>query len=686
MLATRKAVDISKNGRDVEMSEIDTKQHPIRADVQGLRALAVVAVVIFHAGLALPGGFVGVDIFFVISGFVITASLLREHLRNGRISLRGFYWRRFRRLVPGLSLVVSATLLLSWLVLSPFGPQQTAATTGLAAIFSLANVAIARTTGGYFDSAAGLNPLLHTWTLSVEEQFYFVFPIALVISIALVKNLRRAAVGVLALGTTVSLGLAMASPWLLAIYDSQFLGFYSPITRAWEFGVGALLASWVVLRPPKLSATTARVPYIAGFALIGASLTSLSQQFPFPGPITLLPVVGTTLVIFAGSARPWGDRDPLAARFPVLIGDWSYSIYLWHWPFISLAKMIWPDRIEASVLAASVSLIPALLSYYFLEQSFRRKQTKSPKETSLFVLPILGLPVVLAVALWGYSNNLESQMGNATELPAGYQLGCHRPGQVEAELEICRFGPAESADSTPIYLVGDSHAAHFTSGLVDASTALNQPLAVITASACPLLDGVYPPHTEDENFAERCPAWQKKVFDFLTDAPPGVVIWASSDGYWSPERLMLSTAGDERLFPESLALFEQGLQGLLSTLSDSGHKVILVQTVPRWTGVHEWSLDRCGPGGSRSACDREMPLYHAENRSEETRQIVSLQGEAFSAKVIDFSDQLCPNRICMNQRGGVWIYRDVSHLTNASSAGLASQWTRVLNALNTELP
>jgi len=153
--------------------------------VQGLRAVAVLAVVLFHASDVLPGGFVGVDIFFVISGFVIALSLLGEYRRIGRIRLAKFYVRRFKRLVPALALVVAFTLIASAFVLSPLGPQQTAIFTGVAAVFSVANISIALTTGDYFDAPAELNPLLHTWSLSVEEQFYLVFPIALVVGLTL---------------------------------------------------------------------------------------------------------------------------------------------------------------------------------------------------------------------------------------------------------------------------------------------------------------------------------------------------------------------------------------------------------------------------------------------------------------------------------------------------------------------
>ena len=653
---------------------------PVRHDIQGLRALAVIAVVVFHAGLALPGGFVGVDIFFVISGFVITASLLREQTRFGRISLRAFYWRRFRRLVPALALVVAVTLILSGLFLSPVGPQQTAAATGLAAMFSLANVAISLTTGDYFDSAAELNPLLHTWTLSVEEQFYLVFPAALVLGIFLLKNVRRSVGIVLVAGTATSFAVTMATPWLLDIYATEFLGFYSPLTRAWEFGVGALVAWWVIVRPPELSRLLARWTYLTGFTLIGLSFTSLSQIYAFPGPITLLPVLGTALVILAGTANPWSSGDPLQARWAVTVGDWSYSIYLWHWPFISLTKLIWPDESAALVLAATVSLVPAIASYYLVEQPLRKKRTRSLQHTLVFVLMTLFAPVTLAIALWSMSNYFDDQMGAATERPAGYTLGCHGPGTVDSPLEVCTFGTDSPPDVATIYLVGDSHAAHFTSGLQEASDSLGARLDVMTASSCPLLDGVSPDSGRD-NAVEQCHAWQDKVFDYLDAAPRGVVILGSTDAYWLETQFLASSNGQAVASPdEKLALLESGLAGGIVRLTDAGHEVVVVQSVPAWRGDDDWRLDQCTFWETVSGCNQSMPLAETRSQASDVLRVIEGAARAQGATVVDFADQICPEGLCNTYAGDFWVYRDASHITKDFSATLSPRWVDILKS------
>ena len=229
-----------------------------RLDIQGLRAVAVLVVVLFHAGLPLPGGFVGVDIFFVISGFVITGMLAREWQRSGRIGFGGFYARRFKRLTTALALMVTVTVLLSVVIASPLGAQQVTAQTAIGAMLLVANLVIARTTGGYFDSAAEANPLLNTWSLSVEEQFYLVFPLVLLVGWVVRAKITRgrwAPALLVAAVAAVSLGLMLLTSrgGQVPFISDELVGFYGPLSRAWEFAAGALLA---LVSGPKSRAPT----------------------------------------------------------------------------------------------------------------------------------------------------------------------------------------------------------------------------------------------------------------------------------------------------------------------------------------------------------------------------------------------------------------------------------------------
>ncbi len=262
-------------------------------------------VVAFHAGLPTPGGFVGVDVFFVISGFVITAMLMREWAAQGRIRLGQFYVRRFKRLTPALALMLSATMVIGFFVLSPLGTQQDASRTAIGAMLLAANLVIAKLTGDYFDLEADSNALLNTWSLSVEEQFYLLFPTLLLVGWLLTRRARRTShIGPVIVVTTVgvvSFALAMlgASGYVPPV-EGWLIGFYSPFTRAWEFAVGALLAL-AGERARITSRAEAEAVGALGVAMLAASLLLINGATTFPGPATLLPVVGTLLLLLAGT-------------------------------------------------------------------------------------------------------------------------------------------------------------------------------------------------------------------------------------------------------------------------------------------------------------------------------------------------------------------------------------------------
>jgi peptidoglycan/LPS O-acetylase OafA/YrhL len=381
----------------MSQAEMTRPESSRRPDIQGLRAIAVLTVVAFHSRLPVPGGFVGVDMFFVISGYVITAMLQAEWAVTGRISFGRFYVRRFKRLVPALTILVVITVAISFLVLSPLGTQQTAAKTAVGATLFVANVVIAQTTGGYFDAPAETNPLLNIWSLSVEEQFYLGFPALLAIGWFLSKRAR--------FSTFLIVGCIAAASFALAVlgashpqFHHSLLGFYSPLTRAWEFASGALL--FLSVTRLTISRHLATTLGLLGALILGASLWLITRTTIFPGVWTLLPVTGTVLLIFARTHQFNPVTKALAALPIVKVGDWSYSIYLWHWPFIVFTALVWPKNSPAVLIAAAASFVPAIASYEWVEQPIRNSQKLSIPRITMLVAATVVPPLLFSLGLW----------------------------------------------------------------------------------------------------------------------------------------------------------------------------------------------------------------------------------------------------------------------------------------------
>lgn len=440
----------------------------------------------YHAGLPIPGGFIGVDIFFVVSGFVITGMLQRERQATSTIKLKHFYVRRFKRLMPALALMVTFTVIASSLLLSTEGPQQIAVQTGIGAMLFVGNIVIALTTTNYFDAPAEANPLLHTWSLSVEEQFYFIFPVILLAAWSLkrLRSSKHSAMIIMASISALSFGFASLGSrgysYLLGEY-AWLAGFYSPFTRIWEFGAGALIA----LIGVKI-ARSSRQSTLLGFTgaiMVIASLFVITSATPFPGPWTLLPVVGTVLLIVAGTNT--NPTSSLLATTPfVKVGDWSYSLYLWHWPFIVFAILIWPGSWLAPIAAVIISFLPALLSYYTVEQKFRFATIRS---NTRFAITTIGIPVgigALILVSLTVSWVPNPQQDSTVEVYPGeigfegieavheqYNFPCDGfnppifPGQPDEQITCAQSQPNSDID---IAVVGDSHAYVLYPGIINA--------------------------------------------------------------------------------------------------------------------------------------------------------------------------------------------------------------------------
>jgi peptidoglycan/LPS O-acetylase OafA/YrhL len=449
----------------------------IRADIQGLRGVAVLAVVLYHASeTLLPGGFVGVDIFFVISGFLITGILTRE-LERGEMTLVGFYQRRVRRLFPALFVMLVAVLVAGALLLSPRDYSELARTT-LSTVFFVSNFDF-YLLSGYFDGEAAAKPLLHTWSLAVEEQFYIVFPLALAF---LFKYARRHLLAILALG---ALGAFAVGVW--GALEHRTAAFYLTPFRAFELAIGAALA--LAPTPKHLPDSARAAASLAGLALMAASFALISRATPFPGLAALAPCLGAALVIFAGTGGPsLGGR---AISFPALtfFGAISYSLYLWHWPLLAFARHYLggaPAPWQVALLVAA-AIATAAASWRFVEQPVLRR---SAARAATFALTATGMALfsVCALIIRGADGAPGRFTPAAQALFAAAEDYNHRRDLCHSDIDRpiayarnCVFGGAEPS----LAVWGDSAGAELVVALGETLGARGQGVMQITSSACP---------------------------------------------------------------------------------------------------------------------------------------------------------------------------------------------------------
>ena len=662
-----------------------------RRDIQGLRALAILLVVVYHAGGPIPGGFTGVDVFFVVSGFVITATLLRELESVGRIDLLRFYARRVKRLLPALALMVTIIAALSTLA-APLGALRITAVTGVFASLFSANVYLFQVRSGYFDLAATLNPFLHTWTLGVEEQFYIFFPTLLLVSWWLGRLLRgtgrRAAVVAVAVVSGVSFMLALALTGDVSGRKQQF-AFYGSPTRAWEFGVGALVALFVprLANLPRLSGQGLGA---LGFVAIGVGAFAIHGTSNFPRTASVLPVLGACALLAGGTASRGGAARILSTRPAVWIGDLSYSWYLWHWPLIVFAAALWPNSGWAPPTLAALSLIPAWLSYRYVENPIRFSSRISGRAvlalaaTCVFVsiAACLGLAESReAFAVTSTFKSYERSQISHMDL----QLGCDdvRPlGQRTAP--ACTIRVPESRGR--VVLIGDSNAGHFSEPVVRAANRAGFDVSIVTLNGCPFVDLWKSVARRDLSSIpgaskDLCRRFYSGSLKALVRLRPSLVITAArTDNYFAQPSVGLGRSRDAITYLASAKarLWYQGLASTLRRLNDAGIPVVVAHPVP----VQPVSASTCAVIRILTAsCTISVSRTKVD---ESLRRAISAENRAIAtvttAWAIDFENQLCDRDRCEGMRGGTPLYRDRNHLSVDGALSLTDPFYKAIAA------
>jgi len=601
-----------------------------RPGIDGMRAIAVLGVVLYHAGFGPPGGFVGVDVFFVISGFLITSLLEAELASTRSIDLAAFYARRIRRLLPALAVVLLATLAGCLTILSPYGELPAALRSVAASSVFGANIFFQYTTGDYFGLDVDHLPLLHLWSLGVEEQYYLFWPIALLVARRLPLGARRAAFVVCAAGS-----LAYAE-W--ALYHGSQAAFYAMPSRWWELSVGAL-AAWA----RRADQRTSRWETFVGTVLLATAMAFPTEHFPGIGaaPATL----GGALLVHA-SAGDGGIWRVLTARPMVLIGRISYPLYLWHVPLLALAAVASPGELSslARGVLVGVSCVLALATWNWVERPLHRVRIDRPRWLVLTVIVISVFVAALAVGAADIATRTRPS-GDPAELASR-----DRPENIP-DCHFNRLMPAAALDDatcvlgrrgTPrIAIWGDSHALAFRPFAAALAQARGEAFTEYSRDACaPAVDY---DNGESAGFAASCKAFNARAFQRAKSMD--TVILASR---WP--------RAADRHFADHLAATIDGL-------APGVRRIIVIGPTPDMAA----SVPDCLRRQALSACD--VPRRVFLERSAPIRAVLSaIPAQHPNVTYVEPLDFFCDATSCPGVRNGMALYWDDNHISSRAAA------------------
>jgi len=630
-----------------------------RPDIDGLRAVAVLGVILYHFGADwLPGGFAGVDVFFVISGYLIT-SVIRRELEMGTFSFAGFWMRRIRRIMPALLVMIVVSLGLGWLILMP-GDLNSLGYQGVAAAFGASNFYFWRTSG-YFDQVSELVPLLHTWSLGVEEQFYLVWPLVLLAGWTLGKHRDRPMLAVVAVVAIASFSLSL---YLTGTRPEA--AFYLAPARGWELALGAALT----YAPPPSNRLLALLLSAIGGAILGYAFMTISADMPFPGWAALLPC-GAAAMLIHGGMLPHRLTGILSAPPVVAIGKLSYSLYLWHWP-------VWvfyrhynnsndPDLPSAIVLAGIVFAL-AYLSWRFVEEPFRRHQSQSRT-----LRTVGGLAAIVLVSLAGIGASgggqwrIPDRLRGMDSLERMWEWQCPRVlslPDVYADLgSVCEFGADWNDAAQKVILWGDSHAEHMAPLLQALVGERNVSVRLLRLCAAAISRQVQYTRADIPGYTENCDATRALAVGYLNaNSDVDTVVLA---GYWTPLAEVLHAPGKPAgNHDEGVRLLAEGLKSVIIETALPERAFFVVMDVPRFWGTApstcndpESLLLRRGCQSEGQGASRES---HLAEKADLLRAFQQLTG--LGATVIDTGAGLCQSGTCQTVLNGEFIYRDVNHI------------------------
>ncbi|MEO6606105.1 MAG: acyltransferase family protein [Aeromicrobium sp.] len=656
----------------------------LRLDIEGMRTIAVGAVLVGHAGVPfLAGGFVGVDVFFVLSGFLITGLLAREVSRSGRVSLTNFWSRRMKRLLPASATVLVFSAMITYLYL-PITQRRDFGGDIVSAALYVVNWRLADRGVDYLAEDIGQSPVQHYWSLAVEEQFYLVWPILmLLIGFIAAKRWKQ--------GAFVVLGVATVGSFLYSVQqtaDSPATAYFVSTTRIWELGIGALLAL-AATRVAQLPSVLRAIGGWVGIALIAYAMLMFDGSTTWPGFNALVPTVGAALMIQSGLTRTPGSPQRLLSLKPmVFIGGLSYSIYLWHWPILVAAQAERPEmRLRFTVLLMILTIIPAYLSNRFIENPIRFGTRFKPTGRGLALgASLTAIGVVVGFALSNSGSIGAPDVGTKAQSPGAAALsdpanknvvwseltsvdrirplpadavndrpevydraGCQTDVGV-SKPQPCVFG--DKSASKTVVMVGDSKIVQWESALAALGKAEGWRLVTITKSGCPFTDRYV---TRSASLWEDCREWGQATLQAIIDLKPELVLAGHGRGTALPTGAGARDGSTEDAMVDGIASYWQAM-------TDAGIPVValLDNPSPTTNPVYECvaqnpkDLKKCA--FKRSVGERNSGAPAAK----------AAAAKVPGVKVINMDDLICPdNGLCPPVIGNVLIYRQGSHITTA---------------------
>lgn len=598
-------------------------------EIQGLRALAVLLVIAFHAKF-LSGGFIGVDIFYVISGYLITGLLLRELGQTGSISLANFYSRRIRRLLPSTFLVLMTTAIVSFGVM-PASARSNLGRNIVAAALYVSNYVFAWWQNDYQNLGATPSPIIHFWSLAVEEQFYLLWPVLILLAARRGRHLS-------VLKALASVTLASFALSLIATAKFPIWSFYSLPTRAWELGLGALV---VFVRDYPLAFRRWRWLSWIALALLVLSAVLFNENTLFPGRAALLPTLSTAFLLFMISHLPRLLSSVFNLRLVQWIGDISYPLYLWHWPALVLPLYVLNGPMSPLERMGSIGLtfLLAGLTHRYVENPFRHVHRPFGSLIRIaalgtLIVSMLGVGISFSSAkdlrIKGISGSVA--LKEITRLPSIYAAGC-QVGKTATTSPPCLYGDIHGSRS--IYLFGDSHAAQWFPTLNSIATLHGFKLVVLTKSSCPAASVQLADQGAFRN--APCVRWRENSFARIARAHPWAVIVSNFDHYVPPGNVA-----------DASVWWRDGMVRTIERLRSLTVHPIYIQDTP-WPNR---DIPSCLLEKRISACATSRPPT-------ETWLVSSASGQG---DVINPTDWFCANT-CPAIRDGIVVYRDATHMS-----------------------